>query len=52
MNTKPSVQLSNRLARLAPILDLSVTYLSTEVAELKDGDYFGELALKSAEDKR
>jgi hypothetical protein len=44
--------LKTRLERLATVLDLSVVYLNIEVAQLKDGAPFGELALKSSEDRR
>jgi len=52
MNTEMNQQLKTRLERLATIIDLSVVYLNTEVAQLKDGAPFGELALKSSEDRR
>jgi len=45
-------QFKTRLERLATAIDISIVYLNTEVATLKDGAPFGELALKSSEDRR
>ena len=48
MNSK----LKKRLEKISKIIDLSIIHVYNEVALLKPGAYFGDLALKGEGEKR